>query len=89
MTKNGTARENLKTFYWILTEISAFKKIKVKIQILKYFSLYLYRFFINNYMTGTIEKLMYSALILYTSCQLTGINGKDIRENAQPLCTRR
>ena len=63
-------RENLKTFDWILTEISAFKNIKVKIQILISFSLYLYRFFINNYMTGTIETLIYSALILYISCYL-------------------
>ena len=48
-------RENLKIFNWILTEISAFKKINVKIQILISFSLYLYRFFINNYITDTIE----------------------------------
>ena len=82
-------RENLKTFDWILTEISAFKKIKGKIQILISFSIYLYCFFINNYMTGTIEKLIYSALIRYISCQVTGINGKDIRENTHPLCTRR
>ena len=47
-------RENLKTFNWILTEISAFKKINVKIQILISFSLYLYRFFINTYITDTI-----------------------------------
>ena len=80
-------RDNLKTVYWILTQISAFKNIKVKIQIS--FSLYLYRFFINNYMTFTIEKLIYSALVRYISCHFTGINGKCIRENAQPLCTRR
>ena len=48
-------RENLKTFNWILTEISAFKKNNVKIQILISLSLYLYRFFINNYITDTIE----------------------------------
>ena len=35
-------------------------------------------------MTGTIKKLIYSALIWYISNQLAGINGKDIRETHRP-----
>ena len=75
-------RENLKTFYWILTEISAFKNIKV-IQILISFSLYLYHFIINNYMTGTIKKADILSFNSVYIMLLTGINGKDIRENAR------
>ena len=45
----------MKTFDRILTEISAFKNIKLKIKILISFSLYFSRFIINNYITDTIE----------------------------------
>ena len=61
----------------------------MKIMILICFLLYLYRILIDIYITGTIGWLRYSALIRYILCQLAGIHGKDIRENAQPIFTRR
>ena len=51
----STTTESSNIFHKIWTEISAFKNIKVKIKILISFSLYLYRFIINNCITGTIE----------------------------------